>query len=86
MKKIIFYLAFFTLTASLSCENEQQISASSVPEPVMTAFKAKYPDVTPDKWVKEKEKGKVVYEAKFTKDNKKREAEFDEQGNLVEEE
>jgi hypothetical protein len=85
MKKLMVYLTVFTMTASVSCENEQEISASSVPEPVINAFKAKYPDVTPEKWVKEKEKGKIVYEAKFTKDNKKEEAEFDENGNLVEE-
>ncbi|OQP60072.1 hypothetical protein A3860_34645 [Niastella vici] len=85
MKKLMVYLIVFTMTASLSCENEQEISASSVPEPVMNAFKAKYPAITPDKWVKEKEKGKVIYEAKFTRDNKKGEAEFDESGNFIEE-
>jgi hypothetical protein len=85
MKKLMVYLTVFTMTASVSCENEQEISATSVPEPVINAFKAKYPDVTPDKWVKEKEKGKIVYEAKFTKDNKKKEAEFDENGSLIEE-
>jgi len=79
-------LAVFIITASQSCENEQEISASSVPQPVLDAFKAKYPDVTPEKWVKEKEKGKVVYEAKFrTKDNKKEEAEFEESGKFIEE-
>jgi hypothetical protein len=52
----------------------------------MNAFQLKYPNVTPDKWVKETEKGKTVYEAKFKNNNKEVEAEFDENGTFTEEE
>ena len=68
-----------------SCESEQQISASQVPQPVMSAFQTKYPNITPEKWVKETEKGKTVYEAKFKNNNKEVEAEFDENGTFIEE-
>ena len=80
------YLTVFAVTVLLSCENEQEISASDVPQPVISAFQAKYPNITPAKWIKENEKGKTVYEAKFTNNNKKVEADFDEKGNLIEEE
>ena len=56
MKKIIVLLSAFTITAIVSCENEHEISASQVPQPVMNAFQTKYPNITPDKWVQEKEK------------------------------
>jgi hypothetical protein len=87
MKKLITYLTVFAITGLVSCgEDEHEISASAVPQPVMSAFQAKYPNVTPEKWIREKEKGKMVYEAKFTSNNKKMEADFDENGSLVEEE
>jgi len=85
MKKIITWLTVLTITSLLACENEQEISASQVPTPVMSAFQSKYPNITPDKWVKETEKGKTVYEAKFKNNNKDVEAEFDENGNFIEE-
>jgi len=86
MKKIIAYLIVFVIAGLLSCENEHEISAAQVPQPVMSAFQTKYPNITPDKWVQEKEKGKTVYEAKFKNNNKDVEAEFDESGNFIEEE
>ena len=86
MKKIIAYLIVFAITGFVSCENEQEVSASEVPQPVMTSFQSKYPNITADKWVKENEKGKTVYEAKFKNNNKEVEAEFDENGNFIEEE
>lgn len=87
MKKSIIYLTVFAITALVSCgEDEQEIPSSAVPQPVMSAFQAKYPNETLEKWTKEKEKGKIVYEAKFTKNDKKIEADFDESGNFIEEE
>ena len=86
MKKTIIYFAAFAITVLFSCENEQEISASQVPPAVVSAFQAKYPNITPDKWEKENEKGKTVYEAKFKSNNKDVEAEFDENGKFIEEE
>ena len=86
MKKIIAYLSVLVVTCIFSCEDEHEISASQVPQPVMTSFQTKYPNITADKWVQEKEKGKTVYEAKFKNNNKKIEAEFNENGNFIEEE
>ena len=85
MKKIITYLFALVIISFASCENEQEITASEVPQPVMSAFQAKYPNITADKWVKETEKGKTVYEAKFKSNDKEMEAEFDENGNFIEE-
>lgn len=86
MKKTIICLTVLLITALASCENEQEISASQVPQPVMSAFQSKYPNITPEKWIKENEKGKTVYEAKFNNNNKEDEAEFDQNGNFIEEE
>ncbi len=85
MKKTIIYLTVFAITVLAACENEQEIAASEVPQPVMSAFQSKYPNITADKWVKENEKGKTVYEAKFKNNNKEVEAEFDQNGNFIEE-
>ena len=86
MKKTIACIAFISITFFISCENEQEISASEVPQPVRSSFQSKYPNITPEKWVKEKEDNKTVYEAKFNANNKETEAEFDESGNFIEEE
>jgi hypothetical protein len=86
MKKILTYIIVSAITFFSSCENEQEIFAIQVPQPGMNAFQLKYTNVTPDKWVKETEKGKTVYEAKFKNNNKEVEAGFDEKGNFVEEE
>jgi hypothetical protein len=86
MKKILTCIIVSAITFFSSCENEQEISATQVSQPGMNAFQLKYPNVTPDKWVKETKKGKTVYEAKFKNNNKEVEAEFDEKGNFVEEE
>jgi uncharacterized protein YcfL len=86
MKRTIIYLAVIVMTTLFSCHNEQEIPASGVPQSVMSAFQAKYPNITVDKWVTETEKGKTVYEAKFKNNNKNVEAEFDENGNFIEEE
>ena len=86
MKKTITCVSVFAIAGLLSCENEQEISASQVPQSVMSAFQTKYPNITADKWEKESEKGKTVYEAKFKNNGKDVEAEFDENGNFIEEE
>ena len=85
MKKILLCTIISAITFLSSCENEKEISASQVPQPVMNTFQSKYPNITPEKWVKETEKGKTVYEAKFKNNNKEAEAEFDENGNFIEE-
>jgi uncharacterized membrane protein YkoI len=86
MKKMLTCTITSAIILQLSCENEHEISTSQVPQPVMTSFQSKYPNISADKWVKETEKGKTVYEAKFKNNNKEVEAEFDENGNFVEEE
>jgi hypothetical protein len=93
MKKTISYLfAVLFVFVIQSCENEQDISASEVPQPVMSAFKAKYPGVTATGWEKIKEDNKTIYEAEFKRNNKFErnaidvEVQFDENGNFIKEE
>lgn len=86
MKKSIIYLAVIVMTTLFSCHNEQKVSASQVPQTVITAFQTKYPNITVDKWVTETEKGKTIYEAKFKNNNEDAEAEFDENGTFIKEE
>jgi len=86
MKKLITCLFVFAIAVFISCENEQEISASEVPHSVMNAFQSKYANITPEKWVKETEKGQTIYEAKFKNNNKEVEAEFDENGSFIKEE
>ena len=55
MKKILpFVFAMLFAFAIQACENEQDIAAADVPQPVMTAFQAKYPGVTATGWEKAK--------------------------------
>ena len=73
------------MTALVSCgENEQEIPSSAVPQSVMSAFQAKYPNETLEVWSKGKEKGKTVYKATFRKEDQKFKADFDESGNFIE--
>jgi hypothetical protein len=59
MKKILTCIIVSAITFFSSCENEQEISATQVSQPGMNAFQLKYPNVTPDKWVKETKKAKL---------------------------
>jgi hypothetical protein len=86
MKRLLTCAIVSAIILPLSCESDHEISASQVPRPVMSAFQSKYPNITADKWVKENEKDKTIYEAKFKNNNKDVEAEFDENGNFIEEE
>ena len=86
MKKAIACIAFTAATILISCENEEEISPSEVPQAVMSSFQSRYPNITVEKWVKENEDNKTVYEAKFKANNKETEAEFDESGTFIEEE
>jgi uncharacterized membrane protein YkoI len=85
MKKILLYSAILSLCILSAC-NEKKISASEVPQPAVTAFTTKYPGATDVEWKTEKKNDKTVYEAEFKLNSKKKEAEFDANGNFIEEE
>jgi hypothetical protein len=87
MKRIFFYVFAMLVALTIqSCENEQDISAADVPQPVITAFQIKYPGITATGWEKATEDGKTIYEGLFKRDDKNVEAQFDENGNFIKEE
>lgn len=57
---------------------------AEVPPAVRSAFASRYPSATEPQWSKEKEHGKVVYEAEWKSDGKEFEASFDSEGNFIE--
>jgi uncharacterized membrane protein YkoI len=86
MKKILVFCAICAFIIFSSCEQHTKIAASEVPQSVMTAFNAKYQGATDVEWMTEKKDNKTVYEAEFKLNDKKKEAEFDANGNFIEEE
>lgn len=53
-----------------------------IPKSVMTALKAKFPKAVIDKWTREKEAGKVMYDIEFKQDGRKFEADIFEDGTI----
>ncbi|HEX7902256.1 MAG TPA: hypothetical protein VF487_00155 [Chitinophagaceae bacterium] len=92
MKKILFCLAFGVSALVLtSCEEKKsetkkdEVTVSSVPAPVQSAFSAKYSTAADVKWEEAHENNKPTYKAKFTVDGKKMKAEFDQEGVFIKE-
>jgi hypothetical protein len=69
-----------------SCATEFGIVSDDVPAAVSNAFKAKYPNVSASEWEVEKEDGRLIYEAEFKLDGKRKEAEFKPDGTFIKEE
>jgi hypothetical protein len=69
-----------------SCVTEFGIVGDDVPVAVSNAFKAKYPNVSNPEWEVEKEDGRLIYEAEFKLDGKRKEAEFKPDGTFIKEE
>ena len=84
MKKRFLFLAIVVSCFFISCM-DKKVSVVSVPDTVKTAFAAKYPGVTDAKWESEVKDGKTIYGADFKMDGKKKEAEFDSDGNFLRE-
>lgn len=66
----------------ISCA-ENKLAESDVPQPVRTSFASQYPGATGVEWQTEKKSGKTIYEAKFKKDGKEIEAEFNADGTYI---
>ena len=84
MKKSLLFLAIIASCFFISC-GERKVSDVSVPDTVKAAFTAKYPGITDAKWESEIRDGKTIYGADFKVDGKKKEAEFDSEGNFLRE-
>jgi hypothetical protein len=68
----ILLLAFASLTGAL----RGPASADKIPANVMTTLTARFPQAKIDKWSKEKEDGKEVYDIEFKQDGRKFEADI----------
>lgn len=87
MKKLVFVGAIaFLASCGGSEKGHGSIPESDVPAAVKTAFTAKYPGTAVEKWERESEDGKTLYEAEFKMNGKDMEAFWDEAGNFVKEE
>ena len=94
MKKLFFVLTMALLLSALpACNDDKKTNATSddisvndVPEPVRTAFAAKYPGATDVKWEDATEDGTKTYKAKFETNGTKKKAEFGTGGNFIKEE
>lgn len=69
-----------------SCATEFTITSDDVPQAIQSAFKTKYPGASSPVWEVEKSDGRLVYEAEFKLDGKKKEAEFKPDGTFIKEE
>ena len=92
MKKIIVTtVIIFSLFMLQSCDSkdekdDKEISISTVPASVQSAFSAKYSTASDVKWEDAHEDTIRTYKAKFVMNGEKIKAEFDVKGNLVKEE
>jgi hypothetical protein len=73
----------FVLPAALTCAGDEPKDLDKIPKAVMDALKAKFPNARIDKWTKEKEDGKVVYDIEFKQDGRKAEADITEDGTIL---
>jgi hypothetical protein len=83
MKTIHNLIAGSIMLLMVSCASEFDVIGDDVPPAVLTAFEAKYPDATAAEWNVEKSDGRLVYEAEFKIDNKKKKAEFESDGTFI---
>ena len=72
----------FVLPASVARAGDEPKDLDKIPKAVMDALKAKFPRAKIDKWTKENEKGKVVYDIEFKQDGRKAEADIEEDGTI----
>ena len=74
--------AVFVLVATVSGAEDEPKDLDKIPKAVMDALKAKFPRAKIDKWTKETENGKVVYDIEFKQDGRKAEADIAEDGTI----
>src|SRR5262245_52725839 len=72
----------FVLPAGVARAADEPKDLNKIPKAVMDALKAKFPRAKIDKWSKENEKGKVIYDIEFKQDGRKAEADIAEDGTI----
>jgi len=70
----------FTMSGLLAADEPKDLD--KIPKPVMDALKAKFPGAKIDKWTKETENGKVIYDIEFKENDRKAEADIAEDGTI----
>lgn len=74
-------LSLFVILAGFVVADDPK-DLEKIPKAVMDALKAKFPKAKIEKWSKEKEEGKVVYDIEFKQDGRKAEADIFEDGTI----
>jgi hypothetical protein len=85
MKTIRYVIAGVMLLLA-SCASEFDVIGDDVPETVLTAFEAKYPDATVAEWEVEKSDGRLIYKSQFQLADKRKKARFESDGTFIKEE
>jgi hypothetical protein len=81
-KGLLAALAVVLLVPAARAADEPK-DLDKIPKAVMDSLKAKFPKAKIEKWTKETEDGKVVYDIEFKNDGKKTEADIAEDGTIV---
>jgi hypothetical protein len=74
--------AVIVLLATASRGEDEPKDLDKIPKVVMDALKVKFPRAKIDKWTKETENGKVIYDIEFKQDGRRAEADIFEDGTL----
>jgi len=82
MKTLLALAAVAALGLALTRADEPK-DLDKIPKVVMDSLKAKFPGAKIDKWTKETENGKVMYDIEFKVDGKKTEADIAEDGSIL---
>jgi len=69
------------LTAGVRASDDPK-DLDKIPKPVMESLKAKFPEAKIQKWTKESENGKTVYDIEFKQKGRKAEADIFEDGTI----
>jgi hypothetical protein len=85
-RNLIICFGIFILLSGCSSSDEFDIKESEVPPSVLSAFRAKYPNVQVTKWEAQKEDGKFYFEAEFKEGGKEKEIHVSPDGSSVTEE
>ncbi len=86
IRKLTIWFIISSMLSACSSSNEFEIKESEVPPNVLSAFRAKYPNVQVTKWEAQKEEGKFYFEAEFKENGKEKEIHVSPDGSLVIEE
>src|SRR5262249_32537861 len=74
--------AVLVLPAAVARAGDEPKDLDKIPKVVMDALKAKFPRAKIDKWTKETEGGKVIYDMEFKQDGRRAEADIAEDGTI----